>query len=60
METAWGEVITTAPLTVRFNGTADADAVAVPLKDDAYSASVGHKVWLLKLGSRWMVGGRFS
>lgn len=56
---AWtfGEVTATAPLTVRFNGTAAADAVAGPVALSTYTPAVGDKAVLIRLGPLWIAIG---
>jgi hypothetical protein len=52
----FGEVTATAPLTVRFNGTAAADAVQ-GVQPAGYTPAVGDTAVLLKVGSTWLAIG---
>ena len=54
--TWWGDVTVTSPLTVRLAG--DAADTVVTRYDSGYSPTVGDRVWLLRVGGSWMVGGK--
>ncbi len=54
--TGWGEVTVDDPLTVQLAG--DTAGTVVALRDGSYTPSVGDRVWLVKVGARWLVAGK--
>lgn len=60
LEATFGVVTVASPLTVRFNGTAAADAVVVALANEDYTPTMGDEVLILKVGAAWMVWGSYA
>lgn len=58
--TTFGKVTATSPLTVQFNGTAAADAVAGMKRLSSYTPTNGDLVQLDLVGSIWIVQGKIT
>lgn len=56
----FGKVTATSPLTIQFNGTAAADAVAGVKRLSSYTATIADTVALLRVGTVWVVLGKIT